>query len=290
MLTDSLGEKRHATALEDFEVKKIAKTAPSASPSCIAGACVTWEKQEKFLVDVNTLCPWVKGESIVIAAPLSKMEADVQTALTNALVGIPSRMHLLDRHTDYSLPPTIGLNSLKPDFVGYSDVNAISVSSAIRIETVGEVKNDYERLATESNMGQVLCYAQALFEVQPLRMFLYAFLANTIHMVLFKFMRGEPCLYTAEMPTTDATKWLRPLLNASAADLGSVTPTNFNLPSNRGLVQICDFLGIGRSAVAFSAHVHRQGYGKETVVVKYFNHTTSDAGKYYFLHSKVPDV
>ena len=61
-------------------------------------------------------------------------------------------------------------------------------------------------------------------------------------LTLFKFVRGEPCLYTAEMPITE-------LLNASAAELGSVTPC-LNCTNDEQHIMV-----ISPQAVALPYHV-----------------------------------
>lgn len=209
-------------------------------------------------------------EPIPIETPELSSEADVQVALTKSLTNLNDvRVRLVDRHTEYSLPATDTLPALKPDFVGYEDTTNVGTGAIGRIEVIGEVKNDSDTLTTQANLGKVLTYAEVVFDLQPLRPLLYAFLANSKSIVLFKFTRTYTN-WTGELPMAEGTTWLRAMLKASKQQLGTRMPTNFPLVDGTPVV-IGDFLGQGRSAVAYCAKA-----GKIEAVAKYY--TSADEG------------
>lgn len=192
------------------------------------------------------------------------------TKLAQALV--LSTVRLYDVHDKATL------GDLSPDFVAFAP--DLPGPAPYYVELVGEAK-DQPRLAS-TGLRQLEAYALAVFEKQPLRPLLYAFLATCKEVIFVCFEspadgnlvrpeRSRPFLPFRRTPVLAWSHGIRILANLvimAKKERGTVheVPRHI-LPSPTGKVIADGYLGHGRTAVVYRATL-RSG---DVVAVKQYH-------------------
>lgn len=157
------------------------------------------------------------------------------------------------------------LDDEQPDLVLYTraEVSAQQPNPVQAIEGIGELKADDVLLGGKACLGQVLHYSRLVLDKQLGREFVYAFLANSTHILFMRVLHD--CVYfTSSMPLAQGTPWLTALLDKRPAVLGSPSLPRVTL-GNDQVVTVEAPIGRGRSAIAYRAK-----HGNVSVVYKRF--------------------